>query len=133
MNNLFESPLANSAMKALTPEQKESYKIMGEHMFSVCKFDQDEKNINPEQEITELLNYTIQGLKSGLHPNDLDKRELQAMYDIYGEDWYVSYGYQKDEVPPNPSPKTSDNNTATKPTKKRRNKGKRRLFTKNKF
>ncbi len=125
--DLFNNPLVNSAMKALTPEQKESYRIMGEHMFSVCKL--EEKVIDPSFEIEQLLVYAKEGLKAGLHPNDMDKREIQVMYDIYGDDWYLEYGYEKSEVPTNALPKLERGGMlkVDPKRKKRTAKGKRRI------
>jgi hypothetical protein len=97
--DLFNNPMVASATKALTDEQREQYRIMGEHMFNTMTFD---NTPNPQQELRDLLLYTRESLKSGLHPSDLNPKEIQAMYEIYGDKWYEEFGYTADEVPQNP-------------------------------
>lgn len=97
--DLFNNPMVASATKALTDEQREQYKIMGEHMFNTMSFD---NTPNPQQELKELIIYTRESLKSGLHPTDLKPKEIQVMYEIYGDKWYEEFGYTSEEVPQNP-------------------------------
>lgn len=103
--NLFSNPMVDTAMKALTPEQLEEYQEMGKYMYSANNF--EEKNPQPkslEQETVKGIFYIVEALKAGLHPKDMDARELQLMYEIYGSTWYEDYDYEKDEVPEAPIP-----------------------------
>lgn len=100
-NDLFHNSMVDSAMKALTPEQLDEYEKVGQYMFKTDFA--HTKGPNPEKEMKDAIFYIKEGLKSGVHPEDLQPKELQIMYDIYGDEWYTEYGYYKDEVPPNPT------------------------------
>jgi hypothetical protein len=99
--DLFNNPMVESAMKALTPEQREEYEAMGKYMFKTDFV--GTQGPDPEKEMKEAILYIKEGLKSGVHPEDLSSKELQIMYDIYGDEWYKEYGYYQDEVPPKPT------------------------------
>lgn len=101
--NVFNNPMVQSAINAMTPEQLEEYQEMGKYMYSTTNF--EEKNPIPkslEQETVKGIFYIREALKAGLHPEELTKKELQLMYEIYGQKWYEHYGYEKDEVPSAP-------------------------------
>lgn len=99
--DLFNNPMIDAAMKALTPEQREEYEKMGQYMFKTDFV--GTSGPDPEKEMKDAIFYITEGLKSGVHPEDLSKKELQIMYDIYGDNWYEQYGYYQDEVPPRPT------------------------------
>ena len=90
--DLFNNPMVQSAKKALTPEQQEEYKRMGEHMYNTIDFE------NPETDpLAEFAAYVHEGLKSGLHPKDLEEDEVKAMVEFKGDEWYKEYGYDYTE------------------------------------
>ncbi len=109
--SLFDNPMMNNAMKALTPEQKKEYENIGKYIFST-DYARVNNSRDPEKEIMEAVIYIDSGLKSGLHPDNLSQKELQIMYEIKGSKWYEAYGYSSTEVPANPNPLTmgNDNN-----------------------
>jgi hypothetical protein len=108
--DLFHNQMVDSAMKALTPEQLEDYEKWGKYLF---KTDFAGTNgPNPEKEMKDAIFYIKEGLKSGVHPEDLAEKELQIMYDIYGDKWYEEYGYFQDEVPPKPGLESALGNIA---------------------
>jgi hypothetical protein len=101
-NDLFDNPMVTSARNALTPEQIEEYKKMGEYMYNNV----DYKNISIGSQVKEakeedLLVYAVTSLKSGCDPNDLTKHELKALNDTYGEKWYEKFDLEEHEVPKN--------------------------------
>jgi len=98
--DLFNNPMIDAALKALSPEQMEEYKQIGEYMFSTTKFDDVKpQSKSMEEKTTDGVFYIREALKAGLHPQDLEKNEIQLMYDIYGKEWYEEFGYSRDEVP----------------------------------
>lgn len=98
--DLYNNPMVDMARKAMTPEQLEEYKRMGEYMYN-----------NDTYKITEMgskitacntrdcLSYAVQSLRSGLDPFDLTEEELQALISHYGRCWYREFDYQEFEVP----------------------------------
>lgn len=99
-NDLFNNPMVEAARKALTPEQIEEYKRMGEYMYNSI----DYKNAVAGTQVREskeedLILYASEALKSGGDPYDLTEPELQALTNTYGEKWYERFGFAEDEVP----------------------------------
>lgn len=88
--DLFNNPMIQSARNAMTPEQVEEYKKIGEYMYNNHDYIKIE-NIK-ESNNTDLLSYAVQALKSGLDPCDLSKPEIQSLTDTYGEKWYEQFG-----------------------------------------
>jgi len=96
--DLFNNPMVTSALKAMTPEQVESYKKMGEVMYkNMDKMNQENKNL-PES-FQEATAYIITGLHSGLHPRDMDINEIILLTNTMGEKWYEQFGYSKEDIP----------------------------------
>ena len=99
-NNLYSNPMVNSAKKALTPEQMEEYKRIGEYMYNNIEYKNAE--IGPqvrESNDEDLILYATEAIKSGCDPNDLSEVELQALCKVYGDKWYERYGFEAHEVP----------------------------------
>lgn len=97
--DLFNNPMIQSAKNAMTPEQIEEYKKIGEYMYNNHDYNNIEKVKDSSN--TDLLSYAIQALKSGLDPCDLSKPEVQALTETYGEKWYEQFGIDdsKEAVP----------------------------------
>lgn len=96
--DLFNNPMIDSAKRALSPEQMEEYKKIGEYMYSDDKFKQVEhaNKINSSQ--SDLLFYAEKALKSGLNPKELTQPEIQALYEKYGEEWYSQFDLSKNDI-----------------------------------
>lgn len=100
--DLFDNPMINNAMKALTPEQKKEYEEIGKYMFKTdyAKTALKDKTIDPEKELNDLVNYSLNAIKSGLHPSDLSEKELRILFEIKGDKWYEEFGFTFEEIPP---------------------------------
>ena len=99
MNDLFNNPMVNNALKDMSPEQLEGYKKFGENLYGNINF-QDSKIINNlPPPMAESVAYVEEGLKSGLAPEDLTEDEVALLTQAYGEKWYLKYGFKKEEVP----------------------------------
>lgn len=92
--------MIEAAKKAMTPEQIEAYKKIGEYMYSNEAYRTMEtgSRVRPSQE-EDLILYATQALQSGLHPRELSTEELQALIRVYGPTWYKRFDYEKDDVP----------------------------------
>jgi hypothetical protein len=97
--DLFNNPMVNNALKALSPEQLKDYKRMGEYMYGNIDF-VDNKVINGlDKSLDESAFYIAEGLKAGLTPTELDENEVQILTTVYGEEWYKRFGFNRNDVP----------------------------------
>lgn len=98
--DLFNNPMVNSAKKALTAEQQEEYKKVGEYMYKNMNYNSVETTmINNKPSNQDLAFYAIEAIKSGGHPRDLSEPELNALSQIYGSKWYEKFDYTEKDVP----------------------------------
>jgi hypothetical protein len=99
MGDLFNNSLVNNALKALSPEQIENYKKIGEQLYGNINFE-DAKILNQIAPPTaESVAYVEEGIKSGLLTEDLTEDEVVLLSKVYGEKWYEQYGFKEHEVP----------------------------------
>jgi hypothetical protein len=97
--DLFNNPMVNNALKAMSPEQLKDYKRMGEYMYGNIDF-VDNKVINGlDKSLDESAFYIAEGLKAGLSPSDLDENEVQILTTVYGDEWYRRFGFNRNDVP----------------------------------
>lgn len=93
--------MIEAAKKAMTPEQLEEYKKIGEYMYNSV----DYKTTTSagvqirESKDEDLLLYATEALKAGGDPKDLTEPELQVLCKVYGETWYERFGFEPNEVP----------------------------------
>ena len=97
--DLFSNPMVNNALKAMTPEQLEGYKKMGEQLYGNINFEDSKIVNNMLVPAEEAVAYVEEGIKSGLLPEDLDENEVILLTNTYGEKWYLRYGFKQEEVP----------------------------------
>ena len=98
MNDLFDNQMVRNAIKAMTPEQIEHYKQIGEQMYNSINFEETKINKAIPPSMEEAVAYVVSGIKSGLHPNDLDINEISLLTDAYGKKWYEQFGYEAHEL-----------------------------------
>lgn len=96
--------IVQMALKALTPEQQEEYKKIGEHMYKdlsafTGNIKNDKKDTDNSAEIDDVFKesvaYIESGLRSGLLISDLEDNEIEVLKTVYGETWYKKYGYDE--------------------------------------
>lgn len=88
------------AKQALSDDQRDSYRKMGEHLFSE-KTNKIETgySLEKEPEKEDILRYAVRGINSGLSAKDLTQSELQVLEEYYGKEWYVQFGMDGSNVP----------------------------------
>lgn len=100
MDEILTSPYVDMAKKALTPEQLEEYKKIGSYMYETDMYQKAEFGQKlKEAKVEDFASYAVEGLKSGLDPMELSQKEIKALIDQYGREWYTQFGYSKNEVP----------------------------------
>ena len=90
-NTIWSNPMVSAAKKALSPEDLERWKDMGEAMFNGINFENNKVELMPAEEEAKL--YVEEQLKSGLHPSMMEDNEKALMEHIHGETWYEKWGY----------------------------------------
>lgn len=99
MDQLVTSPEIVMAKNALTEEQKEEYKKIGEYMYQT---DVSKVKHNGSQVVkvnkADLLIYAESGLRSGLSPKDLTADELASLINAYGERWFERFDISEEEA-----------------------------------
>lgn len=91
--SLFSNPMVESAMKALSPEDLQMYKEIGEKMYGTVDFEDSKILNNMPAPMYEAGAYISEQLKSGLHPSMMDDDEKRLMEELFGKEWYTSWGY----------------------------------------
>ena len=97
--DLFDNPMVDAAKKAMTPEQLEEYKRIGEYMYNndtykIAQVGSKVSTANTEQ----LILYSTAALKSGADPCDLTDEELRALINTYGDRWFEKFGIEEHET-----------------------------------
>lgn len=80
---------------SLSPEEKEKFKKAGERMYAdknMSMFD------NPDEVLNESALYIAEGLKSGLHPRDLETNEIDILKTVFGKEWYKKFDYSEEDI-----------------------------------
>ena len=96
--------LVQMALKALSPEDQAEYKKMGEHMYSdlsqfTGKPNQESGPVDTNNDMfKESAAYIESGIKSGLAVSDLEDNEIEVLKAVYGEKWYLRYGYKESDL-----------------------------------
>ena len=97
-STLWNNPMVRSAMNAMTEEQKEEYRVIGEKMYGDMNFKNSTNLMDPDSQMKEAKLYLSELLKSGLHPSDLNENEQAVMAAEFGEEWYKKWGYVKEDL-----------------------------------
>jgi hypothetical protein len=98
-DSLFNNPMVNNALKAMTPEQLAGYKKIGEQLYGSINYVDSKIINNMSTPMEEAVAYVEEGIKSGLLPQDLDENEVILLTKTYGDEWYLRYGFKKENVP----------------------------------
>jgi hypothetical protein len=97
-NEIWDNQFAKLALEAMTAEQKEQYREIGENIYSSIDFE-DTKILNTELEpMSESVAYISSALKSGLHPDFLSEEEIAVLKDVYGDEWFTRFDYTKEDI-----------------------------------
>lgn len=97
VSSLFDNPLSKIAINALSEEEKQRYKQIGEELYNRVNFC-DSTIISDITPADEACAYLIEQLKAGLHPSYMDENEQLLMADVFGKTWYVEWGYTEKDL-----------------------------------
>lgn len=104
--DLINNGLANAARAHISESEQEYYKKLGEALHSI-DFTAENPTaqasaVVPSEASTEQLHesgaYIGELLKSGMLPRDLEENEREVMRTLLGEEWYLEYGFCKEDL-----------------------------------
>ena len=103
IDNLFDNPMVRQAKANMTPEELQRLQEIGEQMFRGISYETNVVNegnvINTlTPEMKEGLEHIKAQLQSGLHPSMLDDNEKTFMVQALGSEWYLKFGYVKEDL-----------------------------------
>ena len=103
MSDLFTNPMVQQAKQAMTQEQLDEYKRIGEEMYNSISFEDinsQGKFATENAEAIELENVaqTKLMLQSGILPSYLSTQENDMMKNAGGEKWYEQYGFLETDL-----------------------------------
>lgn len=99
MSDLFNNPMVEAAKKAMPDDLKEKYEQMGEYMYNRLDYRINEMGSKIKDPTTEeLAMYAVQGLRSGIDPQDLTDKEITALIQVYGDKWYEKFDIMEHET-----------------------------------
>lgn len=97
-SDLFDNPMVNAAMEALSDEDKQRYKEIGEMLYGTINYPGSEIINKAGPPMDEAVAYLKTQLNSGLHPSDMSENEQQIMHDMLGKTWYTQWGYEESDL-----------------------------------
>ncbi|OUW96008.1 MAG: hypothetical protein CBD97_02005 [Pelagibacteraceae bacterium TMED237] len=103
-SNLFNNPMIDEAKKAMSKKDIERYEKIGEEIWKNIDFVNNDvitegniiNTVTPEMK--EGINQIIAQINSGLHPSMLEDNEKIFMADALGKEWYLKWGYLKEDL-----------------------------------
>lgn len=99
MSDIWNNPMVNNALKAMSKEDLEKYKKIGEQLYGNINFEDSTVVNQLISPVEEAIAYVEEGIKSGLLPEDLEENEVILLHKTYGEEWYKRYGFTSDQTP----------------------------------
>jgi hypothetical protein len=97
-NDLFDNPMTRAAMAALSEEEKNKYKLIGDHLYNRINFEDGQSLNNMPPSMTEAVAYLETSLQAGFHPSMFEENEKALMKETYGDEWYKEWGYVEEDL-----------------------------------
>ena len=95
--DLFNNPMVEAARQALSKEDLDRYKQLGESLWKDIDFEKCAPNQLPPFMQEGALRVEEQ-LKSGIHPSMLEFSEVKLMEEKWGSEWYKKWGYVEEDL-----------------------------------
>jgi hypothetical protein len=97
-DNLFDNSMTRAATSTLGPEELDRLKKIGEKMYGTIDFESSKVLNNLEDPIAEATGSIVESIKSGQHISTLEDNEKLVLEEVYGKEWYLKYGYIKEDL-----------------------------------
>lgn len=97
-DDLFNNPMTQAAIAALSNEDKERYRFIGEQLYGNIDYEENKVLNNMPLAMVEAVACIERQLQSGLHPSMLEDNEKAILRDVYGENWFLEWGYIKEDL-----------------------------------
>ncbi len=93
MSNLFDNPTINEMKKNLSDEDKKKYEKIGESMYNSIDYNSGVTLDKNSYDMTLVIKYILEGLKSGLSVDDLSENEVAILVQAFGENWQENFEF----------------------------------------
>ena len=96
--DLFDNPMVRAADAAMSDEEKEHYRRIGEEMYGPLDFETSNVLNNMPEPMTEAVAYVEIQIRSGLHPSMMEDNEKMLLEEAYGKNWYTKWGFVEQDL-----------------------------------
>lgn len=96
--DLFDNPMIKLAKQAMTEDQLELYKNIGEEMYGTINFEESEVTNNIPIPMANAIIYIEESIRSGQHISTLEDNEKTLLESSFGPEWYKKYGFKKEDI-----------------------------------
>lgn len=93
MSNVFDNPTFNELKENLSEEDKKKYEKIGESMYNSIDYESGEILDKNSYDMTLVIKYILEGLKSGLSVDDLSEDEVAILINAFGADWEDKFSF----------------------------------------
>ena len=93
MSNVFDNPSFKEMKENLSEEDKKKYEKIGESMYNSIDYNSGKILDKNSYDMTLVLKYILEGLKSGLSVEDLSDDEVAILINAFGENWEDKFSF----------------------------------------
>ena len=93
MSNVFDNPTFKEMKENLSEEDKKKYEKIGESMYNSIDYNSGKILDKNSYDMTLVLKYILEGLKSGLSVEDLTENEVAILINAFGENWEDKFSF----------------------------------------
>lgn len=96
--DLFSNPMSKAAMSAMSDEDLQKYKQIGEELYGHLNFEDGKTLKNLAPPMAESVAYLESQIDAGLHISELKDNETALMVEAYGATWYEMWGFVEGDL-----------------------------------
>ena len=93
MSNVFDNPTFKEMKENLSEKDKKKYEKIGESMYNSIDYKSGEILDKNSYDMSLVIKYILEGLKSGLSVEDLTENEVAILINAFGPDWEDKFSF----------------------------------------
>lgn len=95
--SFFNTEYVDHVLRQLSEEDRKKYQKIGKYMYGTESYPDNRKMSDMKSSTEDSILYIKAAIRSGLHPKDLTRNELQYMNQNVGTEWVEEFGYSVEE------------------------------------